>query len=210
MNLRKKETLIGLGWGSTVSHVMVHLSQKSIEEISLVTLSGGITAYLQNTYVQDSNPLYRINQRFHITPAPLLVSSPETCRALLHEPEVLRIIKMAELANIAMVGIGGMTVGATFATFGYITPQELEILRQQGAVGDILGQFYDRDGKKLDVDYHDRLIAIRLEMLRKMEHVIGLAGGDHKKEAIEGALRGGLIHSLITDEKTALRLLDPA
>jgi DNA-binding transcriptional regulator LsrR (DeoR family) len=39
-----------------------------------------------------------------------------------------------------------------------------------------------------------------------MQHVIGVAGGLHKVEAIKGALRGGYIHSLITDEKTALEL----
>jgi DNA-binding transcriptional regulator LsrR (DeoR family) len=41
-----------------------------------------------------------------------------------------------------------------------------------------------------------------------MKHVIGVAGGDHKVDAIKGALRGKYIHSLITDEKTALKLLD--
>jgi lsr operon transcriptional repressor len=41
-----------------------------------------------------------------------------------------------------------------------------------------------------------------------MEHVIGIAGGEHKVDAIKGALNGRYIHSLITDEKTALRLLE--
>lgn len=115
---------------------------------------------------------------------------------------------MAELANIAVVGIGAVSADGTFASFGYITPQELEILRKQGAVGDILGQFYDRKGLKLDVEYHSRLIAVRLEKLKKMHHVIGIAGGAHKVDAIKGTLRGGYIHFLITDERTALKLLD--
>jgi lsr operon transcriptional repressor len=208
MNLGKDETLIGFGWGNTVSLTLHYLSLMGHKEVTLVTLSGGITAYLQNTYREKANPLFKFNSRFHIIPSPLLLSSPDTCQAILNEPEVTRIVQMAELANIAVVGIGPMSVDATFTQFGYITPQELEILRKQGGVGDILGQFYDIDGNRLEVDFHHRLVAIRIENLKKMKHVIGVAGGGHKVDAIKGALRGKYIHSLITDEKTALRLLE--
>jgi lsr operon transcriptional repressor len=116
-------------------------------------------------------------------------------------------MQMALLANIAVVGIGPMSSNATFTQFGYITPQELEILQKQGGVGDLLGQFYDKDGNLLNISFHNRLIAVGLENLKNMQHVIGIAGGEHKVEAIKGALRGGYLHSLITDEKTALKLV---
>jgi len=207
LNLTNEGTLIGIGWGNTVSLMLRYLSLGTREGVSLITLSGGIPAYLQYAYKEDTNPLSKFNNRFHIIPSPLMVTSAETCRSILHEPEIDRVIRMAELANIAVVGIGAVSADATFASFGYINAHELEILRKQGAVGDILGQFYGKDGRVLDVQYHDRLIAVRLEKLRKMRHVIGIAGGGHKIEAIKSALRGGYIHSLITDERTALGLL---
>jgi len=206
-NLSKEETLLGFGWGNTVSLTLKHLSLMDHQKVSMVTLSGGITAYLQNTYREENNPLFKFNSRFHIIPSPLLVSFPNTCRLILEEPEVARIMQLAQLANIAVVGIGPMSANATFTQFGYITSQELEILQKQGGVGDILGQFYDKDGNRLDVDFHNRLVAVSLEKLKTMQHVIGVAGGAHKVEAIKGALRGGYIHSLITDEKTALELV---
>jgi len=43
--------------------------------------------------------------------------------------------------------------------------------------------------------------------LRKMKHVVGVAGGADKIEALQAALKGGFIHSLITDEMTARALL---
>jgi DNA-binding transcriptional regulator LsrR (DeoR family) len=207
MNLGNDETLLGFGWGNTVSLTLKYLSLMDHKTVSLVTLSGGITAYLQNTYREENNPLFKFNSRFHIIPSPLLVSSPSTCRSILDEPEVARIMQMALLANIAVVGIGPMSANATFTQFGYLSPQELEILQKQGGVGDLLGQFYDKDGARLNVDFHNRLIAVSLENLRNMQHVIGIAGGEHKIEAIKGALRGGYLHSLITDEKTALKLV---
>ena len=210
INLSKEDTHIGIGWGNTVSLLLKYLSLGNFRDASLITLSGGIPAYLQYTYKEDISPLSKFNNRFYIIPAPLLVTSADTCQSILEEPEVNQIIRMAELANIAVVGIGAVSADATFASFGHITAHELEILRKQGAVGDILGQFYDKDGCVLDVQYHDRLIAIKLEKLKDMQHVIGIAGGEHKIEAIRGALRGGYIHSLITDEQTAIGLLDVA
>jgi lsr operon transcriptional repressor len=207
INLDEDETLLGFGWGNTVSLTLKYLSLMDHKKVSLVTLSGGITAYLQNTYREENNPLFKFNSRFHIIPAPLLVSSESTCRSILDEPEVARIMQMALLANIAVVGIGPMSSNATFTQFGYITPQELEILQKQGGVGDLLGQFYDKDGNLLNISFHNRLIAVGLENLKNMQHVIGIAGGEHKVEAIKGALRGGYLHSLITDEKTALKLV---
>ena len=207
MNLSKEETLIGFGWGNTVSLTLKNFSLMNHKEVSMVTLSGGITAYFQNTYGEETNPLFKFNSRFHIIPSPLLVSSADTCRSILAEPEVALIMQMAQLANIAVVGIGPMSANATVTQFGYIALQELELLQKQGGVGDILGQFYDKDGIRLDVDFHNRLIAVSLEKLKKMQHVIGVAGGAHKVEAIKGALRGGYIHTLITDEKTATELL---
>jgi len=207
LNLCKQETLLGFGWGNTVSLTLKYLSLMDHKEVSLITLSGGIMAYLQNTYREETNPLFKFNSRFNIIPSPLLVSSPDTCRSILDEPEVAHIMQMAQLADIAVVGIGPMSANATFTQFGYITPQELELLQKQGSVGDILGQFFDKDGKRLDLDFHNRLIAISLNNLKRMQHVIGIAGGEHKVEAIKGALRGGYIHCLITDEKTALNLM---
>jgi lsr operon transcriptional repressor len=208
MNLTQDEILIGIGWGNTVSLMLRHLSLRTRQGVSLITLSGGIPAYLQYAYNEEPSPLSKFNNRFHIIPSPLLMTSIETCRSILNEPEVARVVRMAELANIAVVGIGAVSADGTFASFGYITAQELEILRKQGAAGDILGQFFDKNGKQLDVSYHDRLIAVRVDKLKKMEHVIGVAGGENKIQAIRGALRGGYIHSLITDERTALQLLE--
>ena len=68
------------------------------------------------------------------------------------------------------------------------------------------GEYFNAEGQSLDIDHHYRLITIRLETLRKMKHVVGVAGGKEKIDAIAAALRGGIIHSLITDEVTAKSL----
>lgn len=48
-----------------------------------------------------------------------------------------------------------------------------------------------------------------LQQLRKVDRVVGVAGGVRKTAAIRAALRGGLVNVLITDRFTAERLLQP-
>ena len=63
------------------------------------------------------------------------------------------------------------------------------------------------DGEQLDFEHHHRLITTHLGTLVKMKHVVGVAGGTEKIEALKAALKGGFIHSLITDEVTARTLI---
>jgi DNA-binding transcriptional regulator LsrR (DeoR family) len=52
-----------------------------------------------------------------------------------------------------------------------------------------------------------RVIGIDLAKLRACKRVVGVAGGAQKIQAILGALRGGLIDVLITDQRAAAALL---
>ena len=50
-------------------------------------------------------------------------------------------------------------------------------------------------------------MGISPQKLKEIPLVIGVAGGEEKVEAIRAALEGGLIHVLITDERTGDALL---
>jgi len=75
-------------------------------------------------------------------------------------------------------------------------------------VGDILGQFFDADGNVVDLPIHDRRIGIELSDLAHVPKVVGVAGGLHKTAAILGALHGGFLDVLVTNELAAIRLLE--
>ena len=66
---------------------------------------------------------------------------------------------------------------------------------------------FDKSGQVLNLEHHDRLVTVKLGQLKKMKHVIGIAGGSEKLDAIRGAISGGIIHSLITDETCAQKLI---
>jgi DNA-binding transcriptional regulator LsrR (DeoR family) len=52
------------------------------------------------------------------------------------------------------------------------------------------------------------VIGIDLEALKRTRRVVGIAGGADKVKAILASLRGQWINVLITERKTAERLLD--
>jgi len=115
---------------------------------------------------------------------------------------------MAKHTDYSMVGIGLAGEESTLVKLRYLNLGETEALRQQGAVGDILAQFFNLKGEKVDCDLHKRIVAFPLEDLREMKNVIGLAGGKIKVKAVLGAIHGRYIKILITDEKTAERLIN--
>lgn len=65
----------------------------------------------------------------------------------------------------------------------------------------------DKDGNKLSDPINDKIIGISFEDLKKIPHVIAVAGGIDKTHAIYAALKGKLIHCLITDSRIAEKLL---
>jgi lsr operon transcriptional repressor len=91
---------------------------------------------------------------------------------------------------------------------GYLEAEEVRTLRDHAVVGDILGQFFDAWGRVVRLPIHDRRIGIELADLTQIPKVVGVAGGLHKAEAILGALRGGFLDVLVTNELAALRLLE--
>lgn len=109
--------------------------------------------------------------------------------------------------SLTVVGIGYVEEESTLYQTGCISKKELVDFRAKGAVGEVLLYHYDLDGNIIQSDYHDRLIGIGLEGLRNVETVIGAATGEHKVEAIVGAIRAQMINVLITDEVTAEAIL---
>jgi len=106
------------------------------------------------------------------------------------------------------VGVGTPAADATIVQMGYLAAQDVRVLRDRGVVGDILGQFFDAEGNVVSLEIHRRRIGIELSDLASIPKVVGVAGGLHKTEAILGALHGGFLNVLVTNELVALRLLE--
>jgi DNA-binding transcriptional regulator LsrR (DeoR family) len=136
--------------------------------------------------------------------SPAIVGSPEAQRVLSRDPSVQEASSLFERLDIALVGIGSLEPSLVLTASGNIlSREERGELQRQGAVGDICFRYFDVDGKPIKSPLMKRVIGIDLPRLRACKRVVGVAGGASKVQAILGALRGGLIDVLITDQRTA-------
>ena len=200
---------LGVGWGETVSRVIAATNFGAVGPVHMITLTGGVEGYLQTILSSKgeggSEPEATTAT---IIPTPIVASTPRLAAELKAEPAIQQVLAQACGVDQAIVGVGTPAADATIVEMGYLEADDVRRLRDQGVVGDILGQFFDADGNVVSLPIHDRRIGIELPDLASIPKVVGVAGGLHKAEAILGALRGGFLDVLVTNELVALRLLE--
>ncbi len=136
-----------------------------------------------------------------------ITSSREAKLVMLADPVVRGTMDLFGRLSLAVVGIGAVEPSELLARSGNVfSRQEMAMLYEAGAVGEISFRFYDKDGKPVETPLNERVIGISLEDLRRASRVMALAGGESKTQAIAGALRLGVIDVLVTDKFTAARL----
>jgi lsr operon transcriptional repressor len=195
---------VGVGWGDTVSRVIAAIDLSAVGQLNMVTLTGGVDGYLQALAYSRGDPG---TLTASVIPSPIVTSTPELAASLKAEPTIHRVLRSARDLRLAVVGVGTAAPDSTLVQMGYLSAREARSWTKKGLAGDILGQFFDLDGRVLDLPIHERRIGIELSDLRRIDRVIGVAGGLAKVDAILGALHGGYLDVLVTDESVALELL---
>ena len=141
--------------------------------------------------------------------APLLFEDAHARDVLLQQPRIREMMALARRADVALVGIGAPFPEVySLLRAGYLDREALAGLRAQGVVGDICARHYDARGSMLDIELNRRIVGIDLEALHEVGQVIGVAGGEAKAAAILGALRGGHVNVIVTDDAAAGRILE--
>ncbi|TDD26488.1 sugar-binding transcriptional regulator [Nonomuraea diastatica] len=124
---------------------------------------------------------------------------PELFYSLQHEPSVRRVMDLWAHAKCALVGVGSAPLMRQMTPA--FMPRDAEALRQ--AVGDVCMRVYDREGIPLTYPGSERLVAARLEELRRIPATIAVAVGAEKVLSIISGARGGYFNQLVTDAPTA-------
>jgi DNA-binding transcriptional regulator LsrR (DeoR family) len=144
-------------------------------------------------------------------PSAALVHSRELRELLSKEPAVAEVMKSWSRLTLALLGIGTVDPSPLLRRSGNaIAAEEQRQLQELGAVGDVCTRYFDSEGRAVEADFDDRIIAISADQLRAIDRRIGVAGGAPKIAAIRGAARGGWINILITDVEVARALLNRA
>ena len=205
--------IIGISsWSATLLAVVdaLHPSPKK-PGVKVVQILGGVgnPAVEAHAMRLTSRMAQLVNGRAVYLPVAGILSTEAARDVLMADEVTLQAISLFDHVTTALVGIGAIDPSPLLAQSGNIfSPQELNLLRQEKAVGDILLRFFGQNGDLVETGLEKRVISMSLEQLSKVARAVGVAGGSRKYAAILGALRGHWINILVTDHFTAKRLVN--
>jgi DNA-binding transcriptional regulator LsrR (DeoR family) len=206
----KDGSILGISYGRSPASTVAALAPNRQVAITVVPIIGALGS---DNFEIDGPELIRslaqiYGGKYRYLPAPLLVKDTRTRDTLVQSGKIYDILALARKAHIALLGIGAPGSGVSSLIWGgYLNKRELALVSEQGAVGHMCGQFFDREGNLLDVELNHRVIGIGLKALQKIKTVIVAAGGEAKAAAILGALRGRYLNVLVTDDAAARKIL---
>ncbi len=205
--------IIGVSsWSQTIFKMVENIHpQKSAQAKYVVQTLGGMgDPSVQTHATQLTTRLARLTgAEPKLLPVQGVTSSREAKLLMQTDPFVRETLDLFGSITLAIVGIGAVEPSELLARSGNIfSSRELADLAEAGAVGDISLRFFDKNGKPVKTPLDERVIGLPLEDLARVDRVIALAGGAKKTDAIAGALRVGVIDTLVTDKFTAQRLID--
>lgn len=196
--------IVGIGDGASVAAVTDALTD-SIPDTdtgaglaaTIVPLAGGYWSP-----GPEREPFRKVAAAFgaeaHGLMAPGLVDDAATRRSLVAHAGVRAIVELWDRLDVALYGIGGRGWGV-----GSVGPSVERQLEGAAAVGEILIAPFDRDGRFVCPALRKRVIAFDATELRRVPTSIAVASGEGKVEPVLGALRSGVVRTLVTDVATA-------
>jgi DNA-binding transcriptional regulator LsrR (DeoR family) len=202
--------VIGIGTGLFPRACVEHLPSMECPQHTIVSLVGNLhidgSATAKNVVERLAD---RVGAPHSPMPLPVLVRNPSEL-AQLHRLEfVAQTRALCKSADATFVGIANIDDTSPLVRDGFISVEESRALIKEGAVGEIIGWVYDKQGNLIPGLTNDRVTSAPLTPGNERP-VVGLAVGQEKVPAILGALRGNLVNSLITDEATAEAVLELA
>jgi len=199
--------VIALGTGRILRASVDQLSTMDCPDHRLVSLVGNITpdgsASSYDVIIRMAETINAV--RYPIS-VPVIAVSIEERKVLQAQRQYRTILELSRQVDVAFVGIGHIGEDAPLVMDGFITKDELKTIVDRGAVGEIIGWVFDKEGSIIDCPVNDRVSSAPLTAGSE-KIVYGVAAGKQKTNAIFGALQGKLINSLITNEYTAGQLL---
>jgi DNA-binding transcriptional regulator LsrR (DeoR family) len=199
---------VGVGWGATLYESLQTLAPRELDNVQVISLLGGIVQARKFNPAEFAWQFARmVGADCFLLQAPAVVDSPETREALIERCGLRDVLRRAERLDIALLSVGTMAPGSTAFRFNLVPDEDRVGLMKMGAVGDLLFNFYDRDGKVVDHPVNKRVMSLPLEQLRDVPTRVIASGGNDKVECLLGAIKLIDCNVLITNEATARELL---
>ena len=196
--------VVAIGWGRAVQSVL-SAGLPRCPDVVVVPATGGMSeteAHFQiNEFARRAASQMGGEGRLLYAPS---MASPELSSVLERDPGIAATMGLWDRVDVAILGIGRFAAGEVGADPGFAPDDAGRV------TGDVIRHYFDAGGAEVPWPDEGNLVAIRRDQLSRVPLSIGIAMGGDKVGAILGAVRSGMVNALVTDARTAARLLDLA
>lgn len=182
---------------------------RSYSNVTFIPMSGGLSEESAEIEANSVSEAFALkcgakHMRLH---APIVVDSVQAKEVLKNQYFIKNVFDVARTADIALVGIG--------STFRYAEVEEaylhgyseFDISSCEIIKGDLSYNFFDKNGSVYDCKWNQLLMGLSLKEISGIPEVICVASEIEKAESIYIAAKNHLIHTLITNEGVAQKVL---
>lgn len=206
---REEVSVLGIGWGATLREAIRHTAEADLPKLWVTSMMGGLTQGLElNSFETAGELARRLNAQCSYLAAPIYAGSAASRDTLVAQDVFAEVFARIRSVDLALLSLGDLSRRSLLIRHGLPKDVTVAALRDAGAVGDVLGQFLDAEGRPVRHPINDRVIGLPWAELARVRTVALAAGGRNKVAIIAAALRGGVAKVLVSDEDTARAALD--
>ena len=171
---RGDNKVIGLGHGRTLSSAVHHMPRLNAKGLRFVSMLGGLSRnYVANPYDVMHRIAEKTGAHAYVMPVPFFANTGEDREVMLAQRGVKEVFDLANNADLKLVGLGTVDTDAQLVLSGMVEPREIAEIAASGGVGEILGHFFDADGRILETTLTARTLSASLPR-SKTERLVAL------------------------------------
>src|SRR5580692_4105833 len=214
-NFGDDESPLRLRLGEAVGQVLMDLIKPTdVLGLSWSRALSGLTAALTQVPPPDGRDLLDLVKSVarigggpaHVFYAPMLLDDAQTAAAIRRQGDIAEAFALVPSVTIAVVAIGAWAPGLS-TIYDAITPAERDAVAALGVCAELAGVFIGEDGRPLPTPLDSRMIVTPGPALEQIPFVLCVAYDVAKSPAVCAAIRGGLVHGLVTHASLARSLL---
>ena len=208
MDLIKPGDVLGLTWSRTLSGLTAALTQ--LPPCPIVQMTGAVPPPDGRDLLELVRGVARIGGGpAHVFYAPMLLDDAQTAAAIRRQGDIAEAFALVPKVTIAVVAIGAWGPGLS-TIYDAITPAERDALIALGVHAEVAGVFIGANGSPVATPLDSRMIVTPGPLFTLIPFVLAVAYDPAKSPAVWAAIRGGLVHGLVTHTSLARALLSLA
>ena len=197
--------VLGLSWARSLSGLAAALTR--MPPCPIVQLTGAVPPPDGKDLLDLVRSVARIGGgTAHVFYAPMIVDDAQTAAAIRRQADVADALALVPSVTITMVAVGAWGPGLS-TIYDACSPAERAAVARLGVRAEMAGVFLGEDGRPVPTELDSRMIITPGPVLAQIPTVIAIAYGAAKAAAVRAAIRGEMIHGLVTHASLARALL---